>query len=251
MATLVGPTLIECLICTGREDCEDGYNKNSRDSSPGNEMDPIYIIQKETYAEPEQVGVSDSLLQVYKSLHQDSSTYNDVSENATSSEPVPKDEVQTEIMDPIEHIKAEIIKKPEQIEDCQLCEADCTCEVQQERLNRVPKTYKCDQCHRYFKYPSILLVHQKRHKKERSFFCNKCHKGFYNHSDLKVHSVTHEGMKPFTCNTCGRSFSHRTNLIAHVRIHTGEKPYTCSMCNHSFRQSSTYHRHRRICHKLD
>ncbi|CAH7401059.1 LOC691661 [Phodopus roborovskii] len=246
------------LLATRCEHIEDGYNnplnlckENSSDSSPGNEMDSIFIILKEKCPEPEQGSVSDGIPWDSRSSHQDSPRYHEVSQRASSSEAVPKEELKSETMDPMEHVEAEIIKRPEQIEHCQKCEANRTCEVHQERLHGVPKTYKCDQCPRSFKYPSILSVHQRRHKKERSFFCNKCHKGFYNLSDLNVHSVTHEGMKPFACNTCGRSFSHKTNLLAHERIHTGEKPYNCSKCNHSFRQSSTYHRHRRNCHKSD
>ncbi|XP_040590158.1 zinc finger and SCAN domain-containing protein 4-like, partial [Mesocricetus auratus] len=255
---LLMPTFMDCGFSTGHKDSEDGYNNpmnlskvNSRERSPGIEMDSISMIQTHRCLQTEEKDVSDVIPQDYRSSNQLTSMYHGFSQREDSFEVVPKEEVQQDIMVPAEQLQSEMITRPQQNEDCQNSERDYTCESHQERHNRVPKTYQCGECPRTFKYPSSLLSHQRRHKKERTFVCNTCHKDFYTKSDLNVHSVIHKGKKPFACNTCGQSFSHTTNLIAHERIHTGEKPYTCSLCNHSFRQSSTYHRHRRLCHKSE
>ncbi|XP_035309612.1 zinc finger and SCAN domain-containing protein 4-like [Cricetulus griseus] len=239
------------LLPTGHEDSGDGYNNplnlikvNTSDRSPGNEMNSLVIIEKYNCPETEERGESDGLSQDFRC-----SRHHQVSLSGSSSVSVPKDKDQPEVVVPVEQPQSGIITRAEKTGDSQNCETDHTGESVQERSSRVPKTHQCVECLRIFRYPSQLLAHKRRHKKERSFLCKRCPKSFFNQSDLKVHSVIHQAFKPFTCNTCGRSFSHKTNLLAHERIHTGEKPYNCSKCNCNFRQSSTYHRHMRHCHK--
>uniref|UniRef100_A0A8C8W662 C2H2-type domain-containing protein n=1 Tax=Peromyscus maniculatus bairdii TaxID=230844 RepID=A0A8C8W662_PERMB len=240
------PISQDMLLTTGQEDCEYGQNNawstsdvNGGDSSPGNEMDSLSLTQQGQIYDPRDRSVSDGNPLDYSRSSQVTSRYQEDFEGGTSSEDVPME------------VKPEIISMPEQTEDCQNHDASSTRGGRQKRSLRVPKTYKCEECPRTFKYPCRLSAHQRIHKKQKSFFCNTCHKGFYTHSDLRVHKVIHQKNKPFKCSTCRKSFSNQTNLKAHERIHTGEKPYTCSLCNRSFRQSSTYHRHRRNCHKSD
>ncbi|XP_076433453.1 zinc finger and SCAN domain containing protein 4D-like [Peromyscus maniculatus bairdii] len=240
------PISQDMLLTTGQEDCEYGQNNSSStsdvnggDSSPGHEMDSLSLTQHGQIYDPRDRSVSDGNPLDYSRSSQVTSRYQEDFEGGTSSEDVPME------------VNPEIISMPEQTEDCQNHDASSTRGGRQKRSLRVPKTYKCEECPRTFKYPCRLSAHQRIHKKQKSFFCNTCHKGFYTHSDLRVHKVIHQRNKPFKCSTCRKSFSNQTNLKAHERIHTGEKPYTCSLCNRSFRQSSTYHRHRRNCHKSD
>ncbi|XP_059111431.1 zinc finger and SCAN domain-containing protein 4-like [Peromyscus eremicus] len=236
----------DMLLTTGHEDSEDSQNNgwsnsdvNDGDSSPGNEMDSLSLIQQVQFNEPKDRSVSDGNPLDLSRTSQVTSRYQEEFHRGTSSEDVPME------------VQPEITSSPEQTEDCQNPDASSTPGRRQKRPLRDSKTYKCEECPRTFKYPSRLAAHQRIHKKQKSFVCKTCHKGFYTRSDLRVHKVIHQENKPFKCSTCGKSFSNQTNLKAHERIHTGEKPYTCSLCNRSFRQSSTYHRHRRNCHKAD
>lgn len=175
----------------------------------------------------------------YRRTSQVTSRYQEESQKGTPPKHVPME------------LQPEIISSLEQTEHFQLHDANSTFESQQDRLHRNPKTYKCEECQRIFKYPCRLSAHQKIHKKKRSFFCPRCHKGFPTLSDLRVHEVIHRQSKPFQCSTCGRSFSSQTKLQTHERIHTGQKPCTGSVCNRSFGQSSTYHRQWSSCHRSD
>ncbi|KAM5236319.1 zinc finger and SCAN domain-containing protein 4 [Ctenodactylus gundi] len=129
-------------------------------------------------------------------------------------------------------------------------ERNSTGKGHEERVDKAPKSYKCEKCPKIFRYLCKLLAHERRHKNERPFACAECHKSFFQASDLRVHQMIHTRERPFVCSVCGKAFNHKTNLRAHERIHTGEKPYTCSLCQRSYRQSSTYHRHLRTYHKL-
>ncbi|XP_059106676.1 zinc finger and SCAN domain-containing protein 4-like [Peromyscus eremicus] len=236
----------DMLLTTGHEDWEDGQNNgwstsdvNDGDSRPGNEMDSLSLIQQVQFNEPKDRRASDGNPLDLSRTSQVTSRYQEEIHRGTSSEDVPME------------VQPEMISSPEQTEDCQNHDASSTRGGRQKRPLRDPKTYKCQECPRTFKYPSRLAAHQRIHKKQKSFVCKTCHKGFYTRSDLRVHKVIHQENKPFECSTCGKSFSNQTNLKAHERIHTGEKPYTCSLCNRSFRQSSTYHRHQRNCHKAE
>ncbi|XP_059111636.1 zinc finger and SCAN domain-containing protein 4-like [Peromyscus eremicus] len=236
----------DMLLTTGHEDWEYSQNNvwnnsdvNDGDSSTGNEMDSLSLIQQGQFNEPKDRSVSDGNPLDLSRTSQVTSRYQEEFHRGTSSEDV------------LMEVQPEIISSPEQTEDCQNPDVSSTRGGCQKRPLRDPKTYKCEECPRTFKYPSRLAAHQRIHKKQKSFACKTCHKGFYTRSDLRVQKVIHQENKPLECSTCGKSFSNQTNLKAHERIHTGEKPYICSLCNRSFCQSSTYHRHQRNCHKAD
>nr|XP_048282882.1 zinc finger and SCAN domain containing protein 4D-like [Myodes glareolus] len=260
------------LLVTGHKDSKDGqdYSWNSSEengcvTSPENEMDSLFIIQTDKFHDRNEGAVSDEIPLDLRT-RQDTARYQEESQSTDSSGDVSMVEVQPGAVSdeipldlrtrqdtakyqeesqsaassgdvPIVEIQPGISSRPEQTEDFQNHEANCTCKGHHKRLHRDTK--------------SNLSVHKKVQKKERSFVCTTCHKGFYTISDLRVHEIIHKEEKPFTCLTCKRQFKHKTNLNVHKRIHTGEKPYTCSKCQRNFRQSSTYHRHQRNCNKSD
>uniref|UniRef100_A0A673VF71 Zinc finger and SCAN domain containing 4 n=1 Tax=Suricata suricatta TaxID=37032 RepID=A0A673VF71_SURSU len=111
-------------------------------------------------------------------------------------------------------------------------EGTATCEGHQERSQEAPRSYRCEECPRIFRYASQLKAHQRRHNNERPFTCAECNKGFFQASDLHVHQMIHAKKRPYECCECGKSFSRKTHL-------------ECDECGNSFSQSSGLLRHRR------
>ena len=57
----------------------------------------------------------------------------------------------------------------------------------------------------------------KIYKRSRTWKCNECEKFFLGPSDLKAHSRVHSGERPFTCSLCGKSFTQPGNLTKHEK----------------------------------
>ncbi|XP_076986682.1 zinc finger and SCAN domain-containing protein 4-like [Tamandua tetradactyla] len=207
----------------------------------------LVIIQKENSHQPEEGSVSWENLQNPRRAGLGSSRSQEESLERLSYQDVPM-EVEPQFLPRPGQATPEPAPPqaiPEPLPTDQSSEGKTRCAINQERVLGPPKSYKCEDCPRIFRYFSQLDAHQRRHRNERPFVCAECHKGFFQRSDLHVHQKIHAAEKPFRCSTCEKSFSHKTNLRAHERIHTGEKPYMCSLCGRSYRQSSTFHRHLR------
>ncbi|XP_067869938.1 zinc finger protein 239-like [Heterodontus francisci] len=108
------------------------------------------------------------------------------------------------------------------------------------------KPWKCGDCGKGFRYPSLLEVHQRSHTGERPFTCSVCGKGFNRFFNLLIHQRVHTGERPFTCSVCGKGCSQSSDLLKHQRVHTGERPFSCSVCGKRFITSSHLREHQRI-----
>ncbi|XP_059105897.1 zinc finger and SCAN domain containing protein 4C-like [Peromyscus eremicus] len=131
------PVSQDMLLKTGHEDNEDGQNNpwstrdvNGGNSSPGNQIDSLIIIQREQFPEPEDRRVSYKNPHNYSRTSQVTSRYQEESQKETPPEDGPME------------VQSEIISRLEQTEDFQIHDANSTFESHQDRLHRDPKTYK-------------------------------------------------------------------------------------------------------------
>ncbi|XP_055892196.1 zinc finger protein 341-like [Biomphalaria glabrata] len=141
-------------------------------------------------------------------------------------------------------------------------------------------TYRCHQCHKYFKNLYDLGVHQYTHiymnqavkSGLRHFQCTKCgnkyttpealehhmsttshdykcphcNKQFTCERFLRRHLPIHGSEGQFECHQCSKKFKTEHYLKSHMLIHTGETPYSCDICQAAFNRKDKLKRHMTI-----
>ncbi|XP_059171764.1 zinc finger protein 341-like [Physella acuta] len=141
-------------------------------------------------------------------------------------------------------------------------------------------SYRCHQCHKYFKNLSELGIHQYTHiymsqgvkSGLRHFQCTKCgnkyttpealehhmsttshdykcphcEKKFTCERFLRRHLPVHGSEGQFECPQCKKSFKTEHYLKSHILIHTGETPYACDICQAAFNRKDKLKRHMTI-----
>ncbi|KAM4695720.1 uncharacterized protein WCC33_014505 [Rhinophrynus dorsalis] len=111
--------------------------------------------------------------------------------------------------------------------------------------HKVSSGYKCNHCHKIFKYPSKLAAHHRGHTGERPFSCPECDKTFVRKEGLIRHQKTHKEDSMFNCSLCGKVFNTRSRLYDHQASHTAEKPFGCEECGRRFIRYFNLAQHRR------
>uniref|UniRef100_A0A0B7ASR0 C2H2-type domain-containing protein n=1 Tax=Arion vulgaris TaxID=1028688 RepID=A0A0B7ASR0_9EUPU len=141
-------------------------------------------------------------------------------------------------------------------------------------------SYRCHQCHKYFKTLYDLGVHQYSHiymnqgvkSGPRHFQCTKCgnkyttpealehhlsttshdykcphcYKQFTCERFLRRHLPIHGSEGQFECPQCKKRFKTEHYLKSHVLIHTGETPFACEICQAAFNRKDKLKRHMTI-----
>ena len=80
------------------------------------------------------------------------------------------------------------------------------------------KTFKCDQCDKYFSQSMVLKRHINTvHEGQKNHQCDLCGKAFGEKADLKTHiKCVHEGLKNHKCDVCEKTFSQPGHLKRHI-----------------------------------
>lgn len=78
---------------------------------------------------------------------------------------------------------------------------------------------------------------------DENYRCQYCHKSFKYKTSLIQHFCEGGSPKRFRCNECGKLLARKSSLIGHLRIHTGEKPFQCKHCGKAFTHKHHLHSH--------
>ena len=82
------------------------------------------------------------------------------------------------------------------------------------------RKHVCENCRKYFKSNSALIIHKRIHSGEKPHNCDVCGKRFTQKGDLTRHKLTHSGLKIYQCDICKICFARRGNLKQHTVVHT-------------------------------
>ncbi|XP_059050619.1 zinc finger protein 27-like isoform X2 [Achroia grisella] len=79
------------------------------------------------------------------------------------------------------------------------------------------KRFMCEVCGFITKQYANLVLHFRKHTKEKPFKCAHCDRSFSNGSNRDRHAVTHSGEKRFQCQHCNRRFMHKVDCKSHIQ----------------------------------
>jgi len=105
------------------------------------------------------------------------------------------------------------------------------------------KRYSCNVCSYRTGRQSELIIHQRRHTREKPYQCKSCNKAFIRISNLRRHTIIHTGSKIYSCKLCSYHTGRKDELVVHERRHTGQKPYQCDSCDKAFADRRNLQRH--------
>lgn len=110
-----------------------------------------------------------------------------------------------------------------------------------ENVDRI-RPFKCHECGKSFRYPSLLEIHKRIHSKEKPYQCKVCGKSFSLSSYLQQHLIIHTNKRPYKCPDCGKDFALLHNMKSHQKLHQ-EKPFRCNHCPKGYSDETQLQRH--------
>lgn len=108
--------------------------------------------------------------------------------------------------------------------------------------------YICHICDKTLSRESYLIIHMRRHNKEKPFACEHCKKKFVVQYDLDRHMRVHVRNKTFShpCDMCLKPFVTKSGL----KLHKEQVHNTCEYCGVTFKGESQLNLHK-LTHKED
>ena len=133
----------------------------------------------------------------------------------------------------------------------------------QNLVNELAATYKCDVCGKTFNKKANLRKHSNVHKEEKPFSCDSCGFNFRRKYTLLRHQQRkhNQGQNPYQCNVCDKRFNTPGNLDMHKNVHlrklssrleqkcekeVSTTTYTCDVCDKVFTQKALLRQHNNV-----